>query len=67
MIPFNTVYPTEDKFAMAAQLGKNALKDPKILEMLMKEFKSQTRVAEFLDVDRSAVYKRLKRFNLLPG
>lgn len=55
----------EPEFSQAAQLGKKALKDPKILEMLIKRFKSQTKVAEFLGVDRSAVYKRLKRFDLL--
>lgn len=53
------------EYAKASKLGKNALKDVKTLEMLIKKFKTQSKVAEFLGVHRSAVYKRLKKFNLL--
>ncbi len=65
-IHFDTSYTISDaECAKAAQMGKNALKDFKTLEMLMKKFKAQSKVAEFLGVHRSAVYKRLKQFNLL--
>lgn len=48
----------------AALLGKNALKDPRIVTMLWHTFQSQSKIAEFLGVNRSSVHKRCKEYNL---
>lgn len=48
----------------AALLGKNALKDVRIITMLWQKFKSQTKIANFLGVNRSSVHKRCKEYNL---
>ncbi len=50
----------------AARLGKQALKDPKILGMLMIKFnKNQNKIATFLGVNRSSINRRCKEFNLV--
>lgn len=50
----------------AARLGKQALKDPKILSMLMTKFnKNQNKIATFLGVNRSSINRRCKEFNLI--
>ncbi len=48
----------------AAQLGKKALKNDTILELLWNKFKSQTKIAQFLGVNRSSVNRRFKEFHI---
>jgi len=49
----------------AARLGKNVLKDPKKLAMLLHKFKyNQSKVALFLNVNRSTVSRRCTQFGL---
>lgn len=48
----------------AARLGKYALKDYKIMNMLWHKFKNQNKIASFLGVNRSSVNRRCKEFNL---
>jgi DNA-binding NtrC family response regulator len=48
----------------AARLGKNALRNPRIMALLWNKFKSQAKIAEFLDVNRSSVNRRCKEYNL---
>ncbi|MCK4265098.1 sigma 54-interacting transcriptional regulator [Candidatus Babeliales bacterium] len=51
--------------AEAARLGRLALKDPKILNMLMIKFKhSQSKVAQFLGVNRSSVSRRCIQYEI---
>ncbi len=51
--------------AHAARLGKHALKDPKMLVMLMSKFKqSQSKIAQFLGVNRSTVSRRCAQFGI---
>jgi len=48
-----------------ARLGKNALKDPKKLAMLLNKFKyNQSKVALFLNVNRSTVSRKCAQFGL---
>ncbi len=55
--------------AHAARLGKHALKDPKMLAMLMSKFKqSRSKIAQFLGVNRSTVSRRCAQFGIeAPG
>lgn len=48
----------------AARLGKKALKNPKILAMLINKFKNQNKIALFLGVNRSSVHRRCKEYHL---
>jgi len=48
----------------AAQLGKYALKDEKLMALLWNTFKSQTKIAQYLGVNRSSVNRRCKAYNL---
>ncbi len=48
----------------AARLGKHALKDHKIMNMLWHKFKNQNKIATFLGVNRSSVNRRCKEYNL---
>ena len=51
--------------AEAARLGKNALRDPKRLVMLMEKFEyNQNKVAAFLGVNRSSINRRLKAYKI---
>lgn len=51
--------------AEAARLGKNALRDPKRLVMLMEKFDhNQNKVAAFLGVNRSSINRRLKAYKI---
>jgi len=62
---FQPVHEIEgSSFAQAAQMGKHALKDPKIMAMLWNKFKSQNKIAAFLGVNRSSVNRRCKEYNL---
>ena len=48
----------------AAQLGKYALKDEKLMALLWNTFKSQSKIAQFLGVNRSSVNRRCKEYSL---
>lgn len=62
---FNPAYQvTDPELAAAARLGKQALKDEKIMTMLWNKFKSQNKIATFLDVNRSSINRRCKKYNL---
>ncbi len=62
---FNPAYNIADpELAEAAKLGKNALRDQKIMSMLWGKFKNQNKIATFLGVNRSSVNRRCKDFNL---
>lgn len=55
---------TDPELVYAAQLGKNALKDQKIMTLLWEKFKNQNKIAVFLGVNRSSINRRCKEFNL---
>jgi len=49
----------------ASQLGKHALKDKQLMTKLWYKFdKNQSRIAEFLGVDRSSVHRRCRAYKL---
>ena len=49
----------------AARLGKHALKDPKMVAMLMRKFdNNQSKVAMFLGVNRSTVSRRCAEYGM---
>jgi transcriptional regulator of aromatic amino acid metabolism len=48
----------------AAQLGKYALKDEKLMALLWNTFKSQSKIAQFLGVNRSSINRRCKEYSL---
>jgi len=56
---------TEPELIKAAQLGKHALKDPKIMALLWNKFQNQNKIATFLGVNRSSVNRRCKEYNIL--
>lgn len=56
---------TNPKLLEAANLGKHALKDAEIMSMLWNQFKCQSKIAQFLGVNRSSVQRRCKEYNLL--
>lgn len=65
-IKFDAAYTIADpELAQAAKLGKKALKDPKILAMLLRKLKTQSKVADFLGVNRSSINRRLKKYKLI--
>jgi len=56
---------TDPLLLQAARLGKNALKDKKLMAHLWKKFdKNQNKIAAFLGVNRSTVHRRCKLYNL---
>jgi len=62
---FDPAYETNDsELIQASRLGKHALKDKKIMTMLWKKFKNQSKIAGFLGVNRSSVHHRCKLYNL---
>lgn len=62
---FDPAYNISDpELIHAARLGKKALKDPKIVAMLIHKFKNQNQIASFLGVNRSSVNRRCKEYNL---
>ncbi len=64
---FKMAYSTSDpNLVEAAQLGRHALKDPRIMAILWKKFKNQNKIAIFLGVNRSSVNRRCKEYNLIP-
>ena len=50
---------------LAAQLGKHALKDQKLMTELWNKLGSQSKIAEILGVNRSSVNRRCKDYNLI--
>ncbi|HRN77980.1 MAG TPA: sigma 54-interacting transcriptional regulator [Candidatus Dependentiae bacterium] len=62
---FDPAYQTIDpELARVARLGKQALKDRKIMTLLWEKFQSQHKIAAFLGVNRSSVSRRFKEYNL---
>jgi transcriptional regulator of aromatic amino acid metabolism len=60
---FDPAYQLSDQHLVeASRLGKRALKDPKVMAMLWEKFKSQTKIATFLGVNRSSVNRRIRDF-----
>ena len=49
----------------AAKMGKQALKDPKVMAMLWNKFRNQNKIATFLGVNRSSVNRRCKDYELM--
>src|SRR5581483_650380 len=65
-VEFNTVHETADPdLIVAARLGKQALKDPRIMMLLWNKFKNQNKISAFLGVNRSSVNRRCKEYNLI--
>lgn len=65
-VAFEAAYSfTDPELAQAAKLGKKALQDPKILAMLLKKLKTQSKIADFLNVNRSSINRRLKQHKLI--
>ncbi len=56
---------TDPALAQAARLGKKALKDPKIMNILWNKFKNQNKIAAFLGVNRSSINRRCKEYDLI--
>jgi hypothetical protein len=50
--------------AHAARLGKQALRDQRIMTMLWNKLKNPASIASFLGVNRTSVYRRIKAYNL---
>jgi hypothetical protein len=49
----------------AARLGRQSIKDPKVLAMLMRKFEfNQSKVAQFLGVNRSTVSRRCEQYGI---
>lgn len=62
---FNPAYQlTDPQLIEAARMGKHALRDPRVMAMLWNKFKSQSKIAQFLQVNRSSVNRRIKEYNL---
>ncbi len=65
-IHFHHEYNTKETFLIqAAQLGKQALKDKKLMQMLWEKFGNQSEIALLLNVNRSSVNRRLKDYGLV--
>lgn len=64
-IHFDPAYDISDpQLLEAARLGKQALRDPKIMAMLWNKFKNQNTIATLLGVNRSSVNRRCKKYGL---
>lgn len=55
---------TDPDIAHAVRLGKKALKDPQAMTLLWNKFKSQSKIATLLGVNRSSVNRRCQEYNL---
>jgi DNA-binding NtrC family response regulator len=65
-IEWDPTYNTTDPdLVAAAKLGKQALKDPKMMILLWNKFKNQNKISTFLGVNRSSVNRRCKEYNLV--
>ena len=63
---FNPLHITSDpNLVEASRLGKHALRDARIMNMLWKKFKNQNKIALFLGVNRSSVNRRCKKYGLI--
>jgi transcriptional regulator with GAF, ATPase, and Fis domain len=63
---FDKAYEISDpELIEAARLGKNALRDERIMNLLWHKFKSQSKIASFLNVNRSSVNRRCRAYNLI--
>ena len=60
-----TLEINDPELIKAAQLGKDCLKDSKIMAMLWNKFKNQNKIAAFVGVNRSSINRRCKAFNLV--
>jgi transcriptional regulator with GAF, ATPase, and Fis domain len=66
-IHFDPAYHIIDPaLAEAVRLGKHALRDEHLMELLWNKFQNQNKIAAFLGVNRSSVNRRCKQFNLQP-
>ncbi len=62
---FQPVHVSNDpELLQAADLGKHALRNEKVMAMLWNKFKNQNQIAAFLGVNRSSVNRRCKEYNL---
>lgn len=62
---FDPAYQLSDHdLIKASRLGKQALRDQKIMMMLWQKFKNQSKIAAFLGVNRSSVNRRYKEFGI---
>lgn len=52
---------TDPDLIEAIRLGKQVLKDPKMMAMLWKKFGNQSKIATFLGVNRSSIHRRFKK------
>ena len=60
-----TLEINDPELIKAAQLGKDCLKDSKIMAMLWNKFKNQNKIATFVGVNRSSINRRCKEYNLV--
>ena len=60
-----TLEINDPELIKAAQLGKDCLKDSKIMAMLWNKFKNQNKIASFVGVNRSSINRRCKEYNLV--
>ena len=55
----------DPELVQAARMGKNALKEPDVMALLWKKFdKNQYKIARFLGVNRSSIFRRCKEYDL---
>jgi len=65
-IEFNPAYDiTDPDLIEAARLGKQALKDARIMTLLWNKFQNQNKISHFLGVNRSSVNRRCKEYKLI--
>jgi hypothetical protein len=55
----------DEELIEAAQLGRHALKDKRIMGILWKKFQNQNKIAMFLGVNRSSVNRRCKEHGFI--
>jgi len=54
----------DEIFLQAARLGKQTLKDRKLMRTLWDKLQNQSKIAQILNVDRSSVHRRLKAYGI---
>lgn len=65
-VEFNPTYNiTDPDLIAAARLGKQALKDQRIMMLLWNKFQNQNKISAFLGVNRSSVNRRCKEYGLI--
>jgi DNA-binding NtrC family response regulator len=63
---FDAAYNFNDPELMQAiRLGKKALQDPNIMQLLWEKFGNQTKIAMVLGVNKSSVNRRFKEFDFI--